>query len=73
MAFDMQRTGVRVSEAMRMGEFLDGSETDAGRAFEAARRAIIRCGSKGFQLPVEKFDQWREVEATFNAEGMQFR
>ncbi|MDE0345025.1 MAG: energy transducer TonB [Boseongicola sp.] len=73
VAFDMQRNGVPVAESIRMVEFLDGSETDAGRAFEAARRAIIRCGSKGFQLPVEKFDQWREVEATFNAEGMQFR
>ena len=65
--------GVPVAESIRMVEFFDGSETDAGRAFEAARRAIIRCGNKGFQLPIEKFDKWREVEATVSAEGIQFR
>ncbi len=73
VAFDMQRTGVPVTGSIRMVEFRGGSEADADRAFGAARRAIIRCGTKGFELPVEKFDQWREVEATFNAEGMQFR
>ncbi len=73
VAFDMQRNGVPVTDSIRMVDFADGSEADAGRAFEAARRAIIRCGTKGFQLPIEKYDQWREVEATFNAEGMQFR
>ena len=73
VAFDMQRTGVPVTGSIRMIDFRGGNESDAGRAFEAARRAIIRCGTKGFQLPVDKFGQWREVEATFNAEGMQFR
>ena len=73
VAFDMQRTGAPVTGSIRMVDFSGGSEADADRAFQAARRAIIRCGTKGFQLPVEKYDQWREVEATFNAEGMQFR
>ena len=73
VAFDMQRNGVPVTGSIRMVEFHGGSEADAGRAFEAARRAIIRCGSKGFQLPIEKFDQWREMEATFDSAGMQFR
>ena len=73
VAFGMQRNGKPVTDSIRMVSFRDGSEADAGRAFEAARRAIIRCGTKGFQLPVEKYGQWHEVEATFNAEGMQFR
>ena len=73
VAFDMQRTGVPITDSIRMVDFANGSEADAGRAFEAARRAIIRCGAKGFELPVEKYDQWREMTATFNAEGMQFR
>ena len=73
VAFDMQQTGVPVTGSIRMVEFRGGSEADADRAFGAARRALIRCGRQGFQLPVEKFGQWREVEATFNAEGMQFR
>lgn len=73
VAFDMQRNGKPVTDSIRMVDFHDGSEADAVRAFEAARRAIIRCGTKGYQLPVEKYGQWHEVEATFNAEGMQFR
>ena len=43
------------------------------QAFEAARRAIIRCGSRGFPLPAEKYDQWREVEMVFNPEGMRMK
>ena len=73
VAFDMQRTGVPVIDSIRMVEFHGGSEADAAEAFEEVRRAVIRCGRKGFQLPVEKFDQWREIEATFNAEGLQSR
>jgi hypothetical protein len=42
-------------------------------AFDAARRAIIRCGAKGFDLPAEKYAQWREVEMTFNPESMRIR
>lgn len=73
VAFDMQRNGKPVTESIRMVDFRGGSEADADRAFGAARRAIIRCGTKGFMLPVEKFDQWRKLEATFDSEGMQFR
>ena len=73
VAFDMQRNGMPVTDSIRLVDFVDGSEADAGRAFEAARRAIIRCGTKGFQLPAEKYDQWREMTATFDAEGMQLR
>ncbi len=73
VSFDMQRTGVPVSGSITMVDFHGGSKADADRTFAAARRAIIRCGMKGFQLPAEKFDRWRKVEATFNAEGMQYR
>jgi hypothetical protein len=73
VAFDMQRTGVPVTGSIRMVDFLGGSQADAAEAFEEVRRAVIRCGTSGFQLPVEKYEQWRKVEATFNAEGLQFR
>ncbi|HVG49947.1 MAG TPA: hypothetical protein VM899_17625, partial [Rubellimicrobium sp.] len=42
----------------------------ANSAFEAARRAILRCQSSGFPLPPEKYEQWRLVEMTFNPEQM---
>ena len=50
-----------------------GSSTAARQAFEAARRAIIRCGARGFNLPVEKYDHWKDIEMTFNPERMRIK
>ena len=62
-----------VQGSIRMLSYQDGSESAARQAFEAARRAIIRCGANGFGLPVEKFDHWREIEMTFNPERMRIK
>ncbi len=43
------------------------------QAYETARRAIIRCGANGFNLPIEKFEHWREIEISFNPERMRIR
>ena len=43
------------------------------QAFEAARRAIIRCGSNGYDLPREKYGQWQNIEMTFNPEKMRIK
>ena len=59
--------------SIRMIGFEDGSDAAAGQAYEAARRAIIRCGSSGFQLPREKYDHWREIEMVFNPEKMRIK
>jgi hypothetical protein len=50
-----------------------GDDSAVRTAFEAARRAILRCGSDGFPLPAEKYERWAEVEMTFNPEGMRVR
>jgi len=70
---EMEQSGKPVTSSIRLVSHSGGSESAARQAFEAARRAIIRCGSKGFPLPVEKFSHWRDIEMTFNPEGMQFR
>lgn len=72
VAFEMRRTGVPVTESIRMVDYHGGGRADANRAFGAARRAIIRCGTKGFRLPIEKYGQWREMTVAFSAEGMRF-
>ena len=59
--------------SIRMVSFSGGSEAAAKQAFEAARRAIIRCGSRGFDLPSEKFEHWRDIEMTFNPTGMRMK
>jgi hypothetical protein len=58
---------------MRLLEFSGGSEAAAQQAYEAARRAIIRCGVNGYDLPEESYDHWRQVELVFNPEGMRLR
>lgn len=36
--------------------------------FAAAKRAVLRCGRDGYSLPVEKYDQWRDIELRFDPE-----
>lgn len=38
------------------------------QAIATAKRAILRCGRDGFILPVEKYDQWRDIELRFDPE-----
>jgi len=59
--------------SIRMDSFSGGGDAAARQAFEAARRAIIRCGANGFNLPPEKYDQWRDIEMTFNPESMRIK
>ena len=65
--------GVPDAASIRMIGFEGGTEASARQAYEAARRAIIRCGAKGFQLPPEKYDHWRNIEMTFNPEKMRIK
>ncbi|MEM1236115.1 MAG: energy transducer TonB [Pseudomonadota bacterium] len=69
----MQPDGKPVTGTIRMVSSSGGSSDAARQAFEAARRAIIRCGASGFDLPREKYDQWEEIEMTFNPEQMRIK
>jgi hypothetical protein len=73
VASSISQDGKPVSNSIRLVSSFGGSDEAARQAFEAAKRAIIRCGARGFPLPVEKYSQWRDIEMTFNPEGMQFR
>lgn len=70
---DMTQDGKPVVGSIRMLSSSGGPDAAANQAFEAARRAIIRCGARGYDLPQEKFDQWREIEMTFNPERMRVK
>ncbi len=69
----MGQNGVPDAGSIRMIAFEGGSEAAARQAYEAARRAIIICGKNGFPLPVEKYDQWRDIEMVFNPERMRIK
>ena len=73
VAVTMFENGRPDTGSIRMLSFRDGSESAARQAFEAARRAIIRCGANGFNLPPDKFDHWRDIEMTFNPERMRIK
>src|SRR6056297_2757206 len=69
----MAESGKPEIGSIRMLSASGGGDAAAKQAFEAARRAIIRCGNDGFDLPVEKYDHWRDIEMTFNPENMRIK
>ncbi len=69
----MAQDGRPDTGSIRMLSSSGGDDTSARQAFEAARRAIIRCGANGYDLPADKYAQWREIEMTFNPERMRIR
>lgn len=73
VAFSMTPNARHEQGTIRMVSASGGSETAVQQAFEAARRAIIRCEGDGYGLPPEKYDAWRDIEITFNPEGMRLR
>ncbi|MCA0873177.1 energy transducer TonB [Seohaeicola saemankumensis] len=73
VAVSMEQNGTPRIETIRMLSSSGGSADAARQAFEAARRAIIRCGSRGYDLPAEKYSHWRDIEMTFNPERMRVR
>lgn len=72
VGFSLERDGsVRGNEVRLLSS--DGDQSATQTAFEAARRAILRCQSGGYDLPDEKYDQWQDVVITFDPSGMRLR
>ena len=73
VAMDMERDGRVVSSSLRMIGSSGGDAASAETAFQAARRAILRCQETGYSLPPDKYEQWKTIEMTFNPEQMRLR
>lgn len=73
IGFDMREDGKPVTASIRLISSSGGSDGAAKQAFETARRAIIRCGARGYNLPIDKYAHWREIEMTFNPEKMRIK
>ncbi|WP_050603167.1 energy transducer TonB [Ruegeria sp. 6PALISEP08] len=73
VAFSLNRDGTVVDGSIRMLDSSGGSSGAANQAYQAARRAILRCGAKGYDLPADKYAQWQDVEITFNPERMRIK
>lgn len=73
VGFSMEPDGRPNAGSIRKISSVGGGGDAVTRAYEAARRAIIRCGTRGYDVPLQKYDQWREVEVTFDASSQQIR
>ncbi|CUH39785.1 hypothetical protein JSE7799_02513 [Jannaschia seosinensis] len=69
----MDPNGVPNPNTLRLVGFEGGSQAAAQQAFEVGRRAIFRCGRDGFDLPPEKYEQWKEIEMSFDPSQMRLR
>jgi hypothetical protein len=66
--FTLTQEGLVSSEPRLISS--DGDSEATSVAFEAARRAILRCQRGGYQLPANKYDQWKEVVLVFDPAGL---
>ena len=72
VGFSLDRSGSVIGNEVRLIRS-DGDQSATSTAFEAARRAVLRCQSGGYQLPADKYDQWKDVVITFDPSGMRMR
>jgi hypothetical protein len=64
----------KVDGEVRRVSATGGSDAALAAAFQAARRAVVRCaGTAGYALPRDKFEHWRNVELTFDPSSMRLR
>lgn len=73
VGFSVGQDGVPDAGSIALVESNGESDTATRQAYEAARRAIIRCGARGFPLPPEKYEQWKNIEIVFDPNGMRMR
>lgn len=71
VGFGLDPSGKVSGEVRLLGS--DGDKSATQTAFQAARRAILRCQKGGYDLPAEKYDQWKDVVITFDPSGMRLR
>ncbi len=72
VGMSMTREG-KVDGAISLLGAEGGDEQATKVAFEAARRAVLRCQKGGYKLPIDKYDHWRDIEITFNPEKMRLK
>jgi hypothetical protein len=73
VAFSLTQDGAVISDSIRMIGQQGGTEASARQAYDTARRAILICGRKGYDMPAEKYAHWKDIELTFNPEQMRLK
>ena len=70
---EMGEDGKPDYQSIKMTSFSGGSEAAAQIAFQVARKAVVLCGQKGYDLDPEKYGQWNVLNMTFDPNGMRLR
>lgn len=70
VAVMLDSAAVPVPESIRLIGHVGPSPDEA---YQSARRAILRCGVRGFPLPPEKQNDWRNLELNFDPAGLLLR
>ena len=69
LAAELAANGEVINASIRLIEPSPAPDGRFQQAYEAGRRALIRCSPYG-DLPRDKYAQWRNIEVVFNPEGM---
>ncbi|MBU2359637.1 MAG: energy transducer TonB, partial [Alphaproteobacteria bacterium] len=73
VGFSLGQDG-KVNSDVRQVAASGGDDAATRIAYDAARRAILRCqGTGGYDLPADKYSEWQDVEITFDPSGMRLR
>ncbi len=65
--FELDPRGRVVDRLVERVGTLDEATADMSAMYEAARRAILQCGRRGFDLPEEKYVYWQDIQMTFRS------
>jgi len=65
----MNADGTPIASSIRMLEGNGPDDQSIKRAYETAKRAVRKCGLRGFPLPSEKYAHWAEIEITFSPDA----
>jgi len=73
LAFSLDRNSQPITSSVRVVKHEAADKEAVELAFNSAKQAVLRCGRDGYTLPVEKYDQWRDIELTFDPERTTLR
>jgi len=59
VGLELSLDGKVIASSMKLISFEGGTESEARVAFQSVRRAILRCQKDGYDLPKDKYDQWK--------------
>lgn len=77
VGFSLTREGFVEANRVNLLSSTEGTEPAKRAAYDAARRAVLRCqktrGRSGYEMPQDKYERWKNVEITFNPDQMRLR